>query len=597
MRISEDKIQEINEAVDIVDLVNSYGIKLQKAGKGYKGLCPFHEDTNPSFHVSLEKKIAKCMSCGEGGLPITFVSKIENIGFMDAARKLADRYHVFLDNEGIDKFQDKNKKYYDLMDIARQFYEFFLERSKNKEKALGYLHSRRLNDETIKRFHIGLAPSKSDGLTEFLLGKGFKIEDLEIVGLSRTINKKGFDVFKDRIMFPIFDEQNRCVGFSGRIYLDSSKDEPKYINSQETIIFKKSFLLYNLNNAKKEIKKKNRLVVFEGFMDVISAYNAGITEGVCSMGTALTKEHAAIIKRNTDNVIICYDGDKPGIKATGKAIDVLVHSKLNIKTLTLKDELDPDEYIKAYGNESFLRLFDEELEDAIDYLYNSYKRGLDLNKHGDIEEFKKLVFPFIKNLNSNSSREKYLSLVSHDTGISLQSIILDYDSYYNPNSIRKNVEISKPLKNNQNLAESKYDKAEKMLILHMMESRNRAYQIEYMLDDAKFLKKENYQIHFQLIDGYYLTHDEFNIDEFLKSLDACLKNYFLNSFENLHISKNNLIIEKEIKDLIDTVKKANDNKKVEGLKRRALEALTNEEKNVYYEKHLEELKVLKNIKN
>ena len=348
--ISQEKINEIIDKTDIVGLVSEY-VTLQKRGKNYFGLCPFHDDQSPSFSVSPSKKIAKCMSCGEGGNPINFLRKVKNISFNDAAVQLAERVGIHIEVAKTPTKVDEFAKYYEINQVAQKFYVHFLFNSQTGKEALEYLYKRGLDLETIKMFGIGLAPKNHTTLTKMLTDKGYSLLDAADIGLLRNGNEGYYDTFSNRIMFPIMDEEGRVVGFSGRIFINDP-NQPKYVNTEETPIYKKGEMLYNLNNAIPHIRKANKVLLCEGQMDVIAVSNSGIKNVICSLGTALTAEQAQLIAKYTKNIVICYDGDTAGIKATGKAFNVL--RNFNAMSVTLPNGMDPDEYLKLNGKDSFI---------------------------------------------------------------------------------------------------------------------------------------------------------------------------------------------------------------------------------------------------
>jgi DNA primase len=276
--ISEEKINEIIDKTDMVGLVSEF-VTLQKRGKNYFGLCPFHADQTPSFSVSPSKKIAKCMSCGEGGNPINFLRKIKNVSFEEACFLLADRVGVQLERTKTVKHVDENSKYYEINQVAQKFYEHFLHNSQSGKEALEYLNKRGLDLETIKMFGIGLAPKNYTTLTKVLSDKGYSLTDAHDIGLITRKENDYYDMFFNRIMFPIIDEAGHVLGFSGRVF-DGDTSGGKYVNTQETVIYKKGEMLYNLNNAIPHIRKMGRVILCEGQMDVISLSNAGIKEVV-----------------------------------------------------------------------------------------------------------------------------------------------------------------------------------------------------------------------------------------------------------------------------------------------------------------------------
>lgn len=435
--ISEEKINEIIDKTDMVGLVSEF-VTLQKRGKNYFGLCPFHADQTPSFSVSPSKKIAKCMSCGEGGNPINFLRKIKNVSFEEACFLLADRVGVELERTKTIKHVDENSKYYEINQVAQKFYEHFLHNSQSGKEALEYLNKRGLDLETIKMFGIGLAPKNYTTLTKVLSDKGYSLTDAHDIGLITRKENDYYDMFFNRIMFPIIDEAGHVLGFSGRVF-DGDTSGGKYVNTQETVIYKKGEMLYNLNNAIPHIRKMGRVILCEGQMDVISLSNAGIKEVVCSLGTALTEQQASLIKKYSNNVLICYDGDSAGIKATGKAFNLL--KGLTVNSITLPNGMDPDEYLKSRGKDSFLEFIESNQKDVYGYLYSNAFLNRNLNVAYDYEEVKKTVFNLLFKSGSSLLVEKYLHQLAIDLKVSYDAIYNDYNIYFKQGSGQKNVEV------------------------------------------------------------------------------------------------------------------------------------------------------------
>lgn len=435
--ISEEKINEIIDKTDMVGLVSEF-VTLQKRGKNYFGLCPFHADQTPSFSVSPSKKIAKCMSCGEGGNPINFLRKIKNVSFEEACFLLADRVGVQLERTKTVKHVDENSKYYEINQVAQKFYEHFLHNSQSGKEALEYLNKRGLDLETIKMFGIGLAPKNYTTLTKVLSDKGYSLTDAHDIGLITRKENDYYDMFFNRIMFPIIDEAGHVLGFSGRVF-DGDTSGGKYVNTQETVIYRKGEMLYNLNNAIPHIRKMGRVILCEGQMDVISLSNAGIKEVVCSLGTALTEQQASLIKKYSNNVLICYDGDSAGIKATGKAFNLL--KGLTVNSITLPNGMDPDEYLKSRGKDSFLEFIESNQKDVYGYLYSNAFLNRNLNVAYDYEEVKKTVFNLLFKSGSSLLVEKYLHQLAIDLKVSYDAIYNDYNIYFKQGSGQKNVEV------------------------------------------------------------------------------------------------------------------------------------------------------------
>ena len=374
--ISNEIINEIRNKTDIVDVVSKY-VSLTKKGKNYIGVCPFHDDHSPSMSVSPEKQIFTCFSCGASGNVFTFVSDFENISFAQAVTLLGERVGVNV-SSSIAK-ETKKDDYFDIYELANKFYQNSLFTSLGKN-AIAYLENRNIDKETIKKFGIGLSIQKIS-LTDYLVNKKYSTEKLIEAGLT---NDNGNDVFINRIMFPIYDLSGNPVAFSGRIY--NTRDTSKYVNTKETDKFKKGKILYNYHIAKEHLKKNDTVIIMEGQMDVIRASTIGIDNCIATMGTALTKDHRNIIKNMTNNVILCFDGDAAGEKATISAIEILEDTGISIKVVRLPNNMDPDEYIVKEGKDSFLYQLNSAIS-LIDYKMELLKKNKDFTNVKDISSY------------------------------------------------------------------------------------------------------------------------------------------------------------------------------------------------------------------
>ena len=345
--MDNDKITELRNKLNIVDVISSY-IPLTKKGRNYFGLCPFHDDHTPSLSISPEKQIYKCFVCGESGNVFNFVMNYEHLSFPETINNLAKSIGMDM-GITIKSESNKNSKYYEIMDIANKFYQNNL-LSREGAKAREYLEKRKLDKETITEFGIGLSLNKHDSLTKLLIDKGHSLEELNLIDLANT----NHDSFINRVMFPLHNKDGKVIGFSGRIYDNS--DLNKYQNTKETPIFKKGENLFNYHRAKDEIRKKKFVIVMEGFMAVIRAYTVGVKNCIATMGTALTHEQATLIKKLSNTIYLCYDGDDAGHKATFASGDEFTKMGCNVLVIPLTDKLDPDDYIIKYGDEAFKNL-------------------------------------------------------------------------------------------------------------------------------------------------------------------------------------------------------------------------------------------------
>ena len=523
-----DDVEKIIEATDIVALVSKY-VKLEKQGKNYKGLCPFHSEDTPSFVVSPDKKLAHCFGCGGGGNPIDFLMQIENIDFKDALAMLAEFNGIEIKNKPKAK-EDNNLKYFKIMQVASDFYKKYLESTNDGIIALKYLEKRGLTKDIIETFKIGLSPDVGDTLYQVLKESDFLELDMSDLSLIEKGKKDYYDLFSNRIMFPIRDINSHVVAFSGRIYKEEdlrNKNQPKYINSRETRIFHKGEILFNLDLAKQYILKKKRVIIHEGQMDVIASYRSGLQEAICTMGTALTDYHAKVLRRLTDNVVLCFDADKAGIEASKKAIRLLKNNNFNIHLVLIEGAKDPDEYVLKFGKEKYNEFFNSNLLDSNSYLYKVNLMNQNLEDSLVKESVKNEIFALIQQMESNTEQSDYLFNLSKDLNTDLEALKKDYLDYCNTHYVRKNVEpdFKEPLYPSEYTYPTEIKKTEFMLCeirLFLFARANKAYALEI---DKRI---RNYMIGFSpdmmdlwitLISNFYENYPVFEEGIFLRMLD------------------------------------------------------------------------------
>ena len=419
MFYTENLIEEIRMKNDIVDVISGY-VKLQKKGSSYFGLCPFHNEKSPSFSVSPSKQMYYCFGCGAGGNVLTFIMEYENYSFPEALKYLADRVGVELPqqemNEEMKRQQDLRSRILELNKMAAKYYYYQL-RTENGAHAMEYLKGRKLSDETIHRFGLGYSNKYGNDLYQYLKSKGISDELLAQSGLMNVDEKRGmYDKFWNRVIFPIMDVNGRVIGFGGRVMGDG---KPKYLNSPETRVFDKSRNLYGLHIAR--TARKKYMLVCEGYMDVISMHQAGFTNAVASLGTALTSQHASLLKRYTDEVILTYDSDEAGVKAALRAIPLLKEAGVATKVLSMEPYKDPDEFIKALGTEEFQKRIDQAQNSflfEIDVLQRNYDMQDPQSKTAFYEETAKKLMTFDQEL----ERENYIEAVASRYGVGFDAL-------------------------------------------------------------------------------------------------------------------------------------------------------------------------------
>ncbi len=432
--ISQDVINQIIEKVNIAEVISEY-IQVLPDGTGFKAVCPFHNDTNPSMKISPSKKIFKCFSCGAGGNVIQFVSRYEKIGFTEAVTKLARRIGIELQTN-VDPNYESKKKLYQILEESNNFFNFYLENSDEGLIAMKYLESRGITKEIIKYFGIGLAPKENDYLHLALEQKEFNIIDqIESGMIKKTQDGRYLDAFRGRIMFAIRDANGRVVGFSGRKYLEGD-NSPKYLNSNENLIFHKNEVLYNYNNANEESRKQDTIFVFEGFMDVIAAHKVGLNNAVATMGTALTKQHLKQLTAVSSRIVLCFDGDNAGINATYKAAQSFSSGNVIPYAVCLPDGLDPDEYQIKYGSEALRSYLYSNQQNVYEYMYNIAKHDLIKDDIVSVQRFKEKVLSFIK-FSNNTIKEFYLNKLCNELEVDTSTILneLGQTSYYKEENV------------------------------------------------------------------------------------------------------------------------------------------------------------------
>lgn len=422
----EELVEEVRTRNEIVDVISGY-VKLQRKGSSYFGLCPFHNEKSPSFSVSPGKQMYYCFGCGAGGNVLTFIMEYENYSFLEALKYLADRAGIKLpeqeDSPEARKQQDLRNAILEVNKMAGKYYYYQL-RTEAGKVGMEYLKSRRLSDETMQKFGLGYAARYSDGLYKYLKQKGISDDLLRQSGLMNVDEKRGmYDKFWNRVIFPIMDVNNRIIGFGGRVMGDG---KPKYLNSPETKVFDKSRNLYGLNAAR--ISRKRYIIVCEGYMDVISMHQAGFTNAVASLGTALTSQHASLLKRYTDEVILSYDSDEAGVKAALRAIPLMKEAGLKARVLKLEPYKDPDEFIKALGTEAFQERLDQ-AQNSFLFEVSVLETQFDMKDPEAKTAFFREVSKKIAGFEMEVERENYIEAVAakyHTSFEGLRKMVLRY---------------------------------------------------------------------------------------------------------------------------------------------------------------------------
>jgi len=419
-RISDEIIDRIQSANDIVEVVSSY-FPLKRAGRSFKALCPFHREKTPSFIVSPDKQIYHCFGCGEGGNVFGFLMKLENIGFLDAVKMLAERARIELRFDGERGGEDKKAGLYRINDMVSRSYHKTLVASGRGKAALAYLSSRSVTGDTIKGFMLGYAPGGWDNLGKWARKKEIPGSQLRGLGLVIPGERGDYDRFRDRIIFPIRNVSGKVVGFSGRVMGDA---EPKYVNSPDSSLFSKGRILYGLYLAKSEIVSAGYAIVCEGQIDCIMLHQAGFRNTVATQGTALTDSHARLLKRYCRDVVMAFDADEAGKKAALRGLDVLLEAGLRVRIAVFPPGLDPDGFVRKYGGEKVGELMDS-APSLLDFLLQTLLREYDVNTEQGRVEISSQMLSAIARLESAVLRDMYLKKLAGRLGASVSALAED----------------------------------------------------------------------------------------------------------------------------------------------------------------------------
>jgi len=564
--LDESLIEEIKSANDIVDIVGEY-VTLKRTGTSYKGLCPFHKEKTPSFSVSADKQIFHCFGCGVGGDVIKFLTQTENISFYEAAQILADRAKIEVpqDENNVDfsKMKHKERLYQINLEAAKYFRNNLY--SQEAKLAQEYLNKRRLDNETVNKFGLGFAFGTKNDLFNHLKSLGFTIEEMIDSGLIIKNENNFVDRFRQRLMFPIFDIKERVIAFGGRV-LDSSL--PKYMNSPETLIYNKSKNIYALNFARRA--KVNKLLMVEGYMDVISLHKAGIPNAIASLGTALTESQGRLMRKYVPEIILGYDADGAGQNAILRGLDILTSLGCNVKVLKIHDAKDPDEFVNKFGADKMLKLMDNAIT-LVEFKLDNLKKTIDIsNTDGKISYLNSAATVLAK-INNSMERELYVNKIASELGIGVEAIYSEINKKifgssvkqskvtYNPINIKTNTETTEIPKN-------VYD-SEKLLIFLLCQNDRKIFNTI-----KKYMTYDNFRVNLyrklaEKLYEYFESQKQQNIiDLFSDEQDINVITGIMQ--EDINFGNNN---EKALLDAIDILRKFN----LEKEKSEILESLKN----------------------
>ena len=555
--LDNNLINEIKNSVDIVDVISSY-LSLSPQGKNYFGVCPFHDDHSPSMSVSKEKQIYTCFSCGATGNVIKFVQDYENISFLEAVKKIADIAGIAVNIKG---HQD-NHKYQDLYNIyelAQKFYQNNINSIKGK-KAKEYLSSRQIDDSIIKEFGIGLSLGERDILTKMLRGK-YDDDTLLKSGLVNEGEYDLYDIYHNRIMFPLYSLNGQVIGYNGRVY--NGETENKYVNSKETPIFKKRELLYNYHRAKDACRTEKKVYIVEGPMDVIRCYTAGVKNVVAALGTAFGHEQALLIRKLASEVILMYDGDDAGLKGTKITIQELEKIGIDPKIIRLPDGMDPDEFILTKGKEVFLNILNNPMN-IMEFKSSLLKKNTNLNSSEDLAKYANNMISEISKIDDDVLKEISIQKLSEETKLDI-------------GFIKDKIEAMKPIKEvkvpKHDVKLTKYEKSEQALLFYMLRSdmvikiyekkithmptpryRHLAFQIDFFYKQHGCIEISDLITELRDDDESLKTIGEINSLRLKEDIDVEAIDDYLNNIREYNEKNEALKYKKELKGEVDLKK-------------------------------------------
>jgi DNA primase len=553
--INQEEINNIRSSVDIVDLVSGY-IPLTQRGKNYFGVCPFHDDHSPSMSVSKEKQIYTCFSCGATGNAFNFIMDYEHVSFLESVKIAASKAGIDIKIDTNTKVNDN--KLYEIYEVSSKYFQNNLS-SNMGLNAREYLNNRGINDQVINEFKIGLSLKEKDNLTNLLIKKEYKANDLVDLGLSSKSPDGYHDMYHNRIMFPLWDLTGKVVGYSGRVY--NGEDTSKYINTKETVIFKKGEMLYNYHRAKDKARQKQTVYVMEGFMDVIAAYIVGVDNVVATMGTAVTKEQANLLKRIAKNIVLCFDGDDAGKKAAYACSNELLNIGVIPSVVIFEDNLDPDEYIKKHGESKFLSKINNPIS-VMDFKLSYLKENKDVTNSVDMSKYVNEMLSEINKINDDVLRQLSLQKLSEESNLDIEFLT---------NKIKPIIKVTpvyKPV-----IKVSKYEKAERNLLYYML---NNQEVIKIYNKNISCLPSKLGRSLANKINDFYSKYNTINVADLITSLtDEEMIKYV---GDILSLNLNDIYKIDEINDYINAINDFNYEVAISKLNERLKLASTKEDK-------------------
>lgn len=539
MRISDEIVQQVRDNSDIVRVLEEY-LTFKKNGDNYLALCPFHSEKTPSFVVSSKKQIFKCFGCGESGNVISFIMKYKGFDFVESIRFLASNLGITIDDN-----QNTNtlSKYYNILTDSAKY--FYLNMKKNV-RVKDYLKGRGLHESIITRFGIGYSEDSFNSLSRYLLGRGYNIDDLFDIGLVSSKNGKYYDKFINRVMFPIFDYLGKVIGFGGRVMDDRL---PKYLNSRDSVVFKKGSNLYAMNFLLKSSKVFENIIVVEGYMDCIALHSHGFTNVVASLGTALTEEQIKLLVRYTDKIYLCFDGDDAGKTAIVRCFNILknfINTGLEVYVIEFENAKDPDEFLKTYGKSKFLDIIGSS-KTLVEYLFDYYKNKIGVKTNIDKKKYLSTVKNIVDSLDL-IDRDRYIKILASNLHIKEDIVVKYFDDRYSSIENQDNhIEFE------DKVIEKAHVKAEKQLLNLMLKKEYLKYILNSNVDETLFLVDTHKKIFREIIEF------DFEDSQILTYLEKKLNTYeeikiIIYFKESMLIYDNNNITD-QIDDFIKVLRK------------------------------------------
>lgn len=519
-RVPEEVIEQIRSSADIVDVVGEY-VQLTKRGRNWFGLCPFHGESTPSFSVTSDKQIFHCFGCGAGGNVITFLMDIENLSFQEALSRLGQRtgheIEISASSVSAEAPSKADNRLVNMHEFAADMYHHILLNTEEGQAALDYLENRGFTREMIEKYRIGWSLPEWNYMSSALQKKGYTEEELTSSGLAiaREQSDGYFDRFRGRIMFPIMNETGKTIAFSGRI-MENTKQEAKYMNSPESPVFQKSQVLYNFHLARGSIRKNRKIVLFEGFMDVIAAGKAGVDNALATMGTSLTAQHIRIMKRFAQEVVICFDGDDAGWEAAKRAAIALNEEKFKVEVAVLPGKMDPDDYVRENGSEAFKEQIIGKPHAFIAFAMMHARRHKNFQYENDLLQYIQEVLQLLAGRSTPLERDLYIKQLSTETGLSQEAILQHYRKLENKSVERNRPEAPVQAVRREPKKVTSLHRAERLLLAHALADASVMDKLAQQ-DGIPFISEEFQAIYVQLL-GFYEEWNKADFHKFLETL-------------------------------------------------------------------------------